>query len=150
MLIHVTFCSSAPVWWKGRNGRTTVSSAIFNRFPRGMPLAPARMVPRRRIARMPANRRAMPEIPSWVVPVDAAGTRLDKFLADRERLGSRSRVSDALAKGKVFVNGSEAAEADAGSRIRAGDVVGVWMDKPGSAQPRRREIGHGVLARRYE
>jgi 23S rRNA pseudouridine1911/1915/1917 synthase len=99
---------------------------------------------------MPANRRAMPEIPSWVVPVDAAGTRLDKFLADRERLGSRSRVSDALAKGKVFVNGSEAAEADAGSRIRAGDVVGVWMDKPGSAQRRRREIGHGALEILYE
>jgi 23S rRNA-/tRNA-specific pseudouridylate synthase len=59
-------------------------------------------------------------------------------------------VSDALAKGKVFVNGSEAAEADAGSRIRAGDVVGVWMDKPGSAQRRRREIGHGALEILYE
>ena len=88
--------------------------------------------------RVPRTRRT-PELPSWIVPADAAGARLDKFLATPDRLGSRSRVDDALAKGKVFVNGTEAGPADAGSRVRAGDIVGIWMDRPGSARR-----GHGA------
>jgi 23S rRNA pseudouridine1911/1915/1917 synthase len=92
----------------------------------------------------------MPELPSWTVLADAAGTRLDKFLADRTRLGSRSRVSDALAKGKVFVNQSEATAADAGSRVRAGDVVRVWVDRPGSARRRRMPLGGSALEILYE
>ena len=74
------------------------------------------------------------ELPSWTVPADAAGTRLDKFLAAPERLGSRQRAIEALDRGKVFVNRREAGGGDAGSRLRTGDVVGVWMDRPGSAR----------------
>jgi 23S rRNA pseudouridine1911/1915/1917 synthase len=99
---------------------------------------------------MRSHRRVKPELPSWTVTADAEGTRLDKFLADPSRLGSRSRVSVALAKGKIFVNGSEATAADGGVRMRAGDVVGVWMDRPGSAHRRRRTIAGSGLAVLYE
>ena len=99
---------------------------------------------------MPASRRVMPDLPSWTVTPAAAGTRLDKFLADRERLGSRSRVTDALAKGKVFVNDSEATLRDGGSRVRAGDVVRVWMDKPGSARRRSLTLRNSGLEIVYE
>lgn len=71
---------------------------------------------------------------SWTVAGDAAGVRLDKFLAADERLGSRGRVAAAIDKGKVFVNGAEAGRADAGSLLRSGDEVRVWMDRPGSAR----------------
>jgi len=99
---------------------------------------------------MPSNPRVTPARPSWTVAADAAGSRLDKFLADPARLGSRSRVSDALGKGKVFINGSEATPADAGSRVRAGDVIGVWIDRPGSAHRRRKSLGESALEILYE
>ena len=72
----------------------------------------------------------------WTVSAQDTGIRLDKFLAASERLGSRSRASGAIDRGKVFVNEIEAG-ADAGAtRLRAGDRVRVWMDRPGSAQSR--------------
>jgi 23S rRNA pseudouridine1911/1915/1917 synthase len=71
----------------------------------------------------------------WTVDAVQAGVRLDKFLAAPERLVSRGRVAKALASGKVFLNDREAATADAGSRLAAGDVVRVWMDRPGSGRP---------------
>jgi 23S rRNA pseudouridine1911/1915/1917 synthase len=40
----------------------------------------------------------------------------------------------ALARGKIFVNGEEATPAGAARRLAAGDVVRVWMDRPGSAR----------------
>jgi len=64
------------------------------------------------------------------------GRRLDKFLADAARLGSRGRAADALAKGKVFVNDREAGPDDAARPLRAGDAVRVWADRPGSARRR--------------
>jgi ribosomal 50S subunit-recycling heat shock protein len=70
---------------------------------------------------------------TWEVSGDAAGTRLDKFLADTQRLGSRARAMAALDKGKVFLNDDEAGRADAARRLSAGDRVRVWMDRPGSA-----------------
>ena len=99
---------------------------------------------------MHSDRRPMPELPEWTVAADDAGMRLDKYLADQSRLGSRSRVSDALAKGKIFVNGSEAKREDAGSRLRAGDVVGVWIDRPGSAHRRHRSIADSEIEILYE
>jgi 23S rRNA pseudouridine1911/1915/1917 synthase len=89
-------------------------------------------------------------MPSWTVSPGEAGTRLDRFLASHDRLGSRSRVAGALAKGKVFVNGSEATPADAGSRVRAGDVVGIWIDRPGSARRRRMSLEGGAIDVLYE
>jgi 23S rRNA pseudouridine1911/1915/1917 synthase len=72
----------------------------------------------------------------WTVSTAEQGLRLDKFLAESERLGSRRRASVALDRGKVFVNTVEAA-ADAGAtRLAAGDLVRVWMDRPGSAKRR--------------
>src|SRR5262245_44566988 len=76
----------------------------------------------------------------WIVGSDGAALRLDKFLAAPARLGSRARATDALARGKVFVNGAEAGMRDAGARLAAGDVVRVWMDRPGSAR-RRAALG---------
>ena len=81
----------------------------------------------------------------WTVPTESARVRLDKFLAARERLGSRGRAAEALDKGKVFVNGTEAGRADAGVRLRAGDVVKVWMDRPGSTRRRRGATEAGAL-----
>ena len=72
--------------------------------------------------------------------VDDTEVRLDKFLAARERLGSRARAVTAIARGKVFVNGVEAGADAAGTRLHAGDVVRVWMDRPGTAK-RRPAIG---------
>ena len=76
----------------------------------------------------------------WTAGADASATRLDKFLAARERLGSRARAVTAIARGKVFVNGVEAGADAAGTRLHAGDVVRVWMDRSGTAK-RRPAIG---------
>jgi 23S rRNA pseudouridine1911/1915/1917 synthase len=70
----------------------------------------------------------------WTVEPPDAGCRLDKFLAGAPRLGSRGRAADALARGKVFLNDREAALQDAATPLAAGDVVGIWMDRPGSAR----------------
>jgi len=90
------------------------------------------------------------QLPSWKVGADTAGVRLDKFLADTARLGSRRRVADALAKGKIFVNGAEATDADAATRMREGDIVAVWMDRPGSASRKRVSIAGTDLKILYE
>ena len=44
----------------------------------------------------------------------------------------------AIERGKVFLNGTEAAPADAATRLGAGDHVRLWMDRPGSAKARPR------------
>ncbi len=74
----------------------------------------------------------------WTVTPAEAPVRLDKFLAAPERLGSRSRVATALQRGKVFLNEGDAGLQDAAARLAPGDVVRVWMDRPGSA---RRRLG---------
>lgn len=74
----------------------------------------------------------------WTVSTVEQGLRLDKFLADPERLGSRRRASVALDRGKVFVNAIEAPTDAAATRLTAGDLVRVWMDRPGSARARGR------------
>jgi 23S rRNA pseudouridine1911/1915/1917 synthase len=84
------------------------------------------------------------------VSADVAGVRLDKFLAADERLGSRGRVTTALDKGKVFVNGVEAGRADAGSLLSCGDVVRLWMDRPGSARRRPGPAEAGEVEILYE
>lgn len=72
----------------------------------------------------------------WTVGADEAGLPLDKFLAAPARLGSRSRAAAAREKGKVFVNGKEVGKAGATLRVATGDVVRVWMDRPGSTRRR--------------
>lgn len=70
----------------------------------------------------------------WRVDPRADGMRLDKYLADATRLGSRGRAVAALERGKIFVNDSEVSLIDAGRRLSTGDVVRVWEDRPGSAR----------------
>lgn len=81
---------------------------------------------------------------------DDQDVRLDKFLASAERLGSRKRVATALERGKVFVNDVEAGLSDASRRLRAGDVVRVWMDRPGSARRRAGPFEFGQLQILFE
>jgi 23S rRNA pseudouridine1911/1915/1917 synthase len=71
----------------------------------------------------------------WTVGPDEADARLDKFLASRDRLGSRGRAAAALERGKVYLNGDEATLSHAAVRLSEGDLVRVWMDRPGSAKP---------------
>lgn len=72
----------------------------------------------------------------WVVDEVSKGLRLDKFLAEPDRVGSRSHASDALARGKVFFNDEEMTAADGARRLAPGDRVRVWADRPGSARKR--------------
>src|SRR5262245_60061203 len=74
----------------------------------------------------------------WRVDAPADGMRLDKYLADAARLGSRGRAVAALERGKIFVNDSEVNPTDAGRRLAKGDIVRVWADRPGSS--RRRSV----------
>ena len=82
----------------------------------------------------------------WVVEAADSGARLDKFLAAEGRLGSRGRASEALERGKIFLNDQEASPGDAARRLEPGDTVRVWMDRPGSSRkttqrpPRRGEL----------
>lgn len=77
----------------------------------------------------------------WMVSEQEAGTRLDKFLASAARLGSRSRATVALERRKVFVNDVEADLAQGATRVRAGDRIRVWVDRPGSARAPRATTG---------
>jgi 23S rRNA pseudouridine1911/1915/1917 synthase len=56
-------------------------------------------------------------------------------------------VREALDRGKVFLNDVEASATEAGSRVAAGDVVRVWVDRPGSARLRTRLRAFGASAR---
>jgi len=82
----------------------------------------------------------------WTVGAEESGARLDKFLAAEGRLGSRGRATEALGRGKIFLNDQEAGPADAARRLVPGDHVRVWMDRPGSSRrvtqrpPRRGEL----------
>ena len=87
---------------------------------------------------------------TWKVQDESAGVRLDKFLAAPQRLGSRGRVTTALEHGKLFLNGVEVGRGEAGCRLRAGDVVRVWMDRPGSAKKRSGLLSAGDPKILYE
>jgi 23S rRNA pseudouridine1911/1915/1917 synthase len=54
-------------------------------------------------------------------------------------------VTAALERGKVFLNDVDAGPAQAAVRLSAGDVVRVWMDRPGSARPRLGAFVEGDL-----
>ncbi|HEX4348718.1 MAG TPA: RluA family pseudouridine synthase [Vicinamibacterales bacterium] len=78
---------------------------------------------------------------TWAVTAAEAGARLDKFLAAEVRIGSRGKAAEALERGKIFLNGEEAAPKDAARKLAEGDRVRVWMDRPGSA---RKRLGHAA------
>jgi 23S rRNA pseudouridine1911/1915/1917 synthase len=81
----------------------------------------------------------------WVIGAHEAGVRLDKYLADPSRLGSRAKAFAGLERGKVFLDGAEAGAADAARPLAAGQTVRVWMDRPGSAKTRRAQTQIGDL-----
>ena len=87
---------------------------------------------------------------TWTATEEDAGVRLDKFLAGASRLTSRGRATEAIAKGKVFVNGTEVDAAAAAGRLVAGDRVRVWMDRPGSAKAAVRSAVNDALQIVYE
>jgi 23S rRNA pseudouridine1911/1915/1917 synthase len=87
---------------------------------------------------------------AWTVAQDGVGVRLDKFLADDARLGSRARATVAIQRGKVFLNDREAAPDDAGIRLAAGDRVRVWVDRPGTSRAGFRPRKAGALEIVYE
>ena len=80
---------------------------------------------------------------TWTVGEADLNVRLDKFLAAGDRLASRASAAAAIERGKVFVNDTEASLKDAARRLAAGDVVRVWMDRPGTAKrtPRTGLVG---------
>ena len=84
-------------------------------------------------------------VPEWAVSDADAGTRLDKFLAAADRIGSRAKVATALERGKVFLNEVECTLADASKRLVRDDAVRVWMDRPGSATRRPGPYKAGAL-----
>ena len=86
----------------------------------------------------------------WIVGADEAGEILDKYLGVAGRLGSRSRAARARASGKVFVNGAEAGAADIRLRLRVGDEIRVWEDRPGSSKRRAVPFTSGELRILYE
>ncbi len=79
-----------------------------------------------------------------------AGTRLDRYLADPSRLGSRSRASQVLERGQVILNGQSATAADGSTRVANGDEVRLWLDRPGSARTRTRTARAGGIEILYE
>ena len=97
----------------------------------------------------PAVRRSRPGT-EWTVGADEAGLPLDKFLAAPLRVGSRSQAAAARGKGKVFVNGEEIGRAGATMRVRTGDLVRLWMDRPGSSKRRPAPFRKGELDILYE
>ena len=74
------------------------------------------------------------------VPPEAAGERLDAFLASP--LGSRSRAAKLIEAGLVLVDGTAARK---GQRVRGGEVVAIVEDERLARRaPRPRRAGRGV------
>ena len=86
-----------------------------------------------------------PSDQEWTADAAHAGWRLDRFLAAPERLGSRAKAATAIERGKVFLNGKEVEGRDGGLRLAIGDLVRVWIDRPGSARARPRTGPTGDL-----
>ena len=86
----------------------------------------------------------------WTVAAGNEGMRLDKFLAGSDRIGSRARAAAVLERGKVFLNGRETGLEDAATILKEGDIVRVWMDRPGSARPQVSEVHVGELHLLFE
>jgi len=76
----------------------------------------------------------------WIVGADAAGMRLDMWLARHGGAGSRSRAAGWLERGKVFVDGRPAGSGEASARVSTGTRVGIWIDRPGSAKAADRVV----------
>ena len=79
-----------------------------------------------------------------------AGEVLDKFLAAPGRLGSRSRRRRRASAARCSCNGAEAGREEIRLRLKPGDEIRVWDDRPGSAQRRAVPFTAGPLRILYE
>ncbi|PWT79586.1 MAG: hypothetical protein C5B57_13720, partial [Blastocatellia bacterium] len=86
----------------------------------------------------------------WTVGVEHAGMALAKFLARADCLGSHTRAREAVERGKVFLNGTEVDARQASTRLAIGDIVRVWIDRPGTAKRRTTVRSAGPLRIVYE
>jgi 23S rRNA pseudouridine1911/1915/1917 synthase len=86
----------------------------------------------------------------WTIQPHAGEVRLDKFLASPDRLGSRGRAAEAIARGKVFVNDREVGPSEGALRLSTGDRVRLWVDRPGSARARPRAAQAGEVQILFE
>ena len=74
----------------------------------------------------------------WTIDRNDEGARLDPWLARRSEASSRGRARAWLERGKVFVNGDAVSSSGSGRSFRERDRVGLWIDRPGTSHPRRR------------
>jgi 23S rRNA pseudouridine1911/1915/1917 synthase len=78
----------------------------------------------------------------WSIQTEHAGERLDKWLAQPDVLGSRSKAKTALERGKIFLNEIEASIADASRQLKEGDKIKLWQDRPGTSKPSAKTSAH--------
>jgi 23S rRNA pseudouridine1911/1915/1917 synthase len=88
---------------------------------------------------MGVPQKALP-MQEWTVSAADSGMRLDLWLARRTEAGSRRRVAEWIARGKVFLDGQGIDSATAAHRLAAGERVGLWRDRPGSSAPPARSV----------
>ncbi len=70
------------------------------------------------------------------VAADHAGMRLDKWLAARRSMGSRSKARQALNSGKVSVDGRTVGLEDAGRSLDEGSQICIAWGRPGTSRAR--------------
>jgi 23S rRNA pseudouridine1911/1915/1917 synthase len=86
---------------------------------------------------MPADERF-----EWVVPADAAGVRLDRFLTQRDVLGTRSQVQRLIDAGQVRIGDRTVKP---GTTLRLGDHVVVLRRPPAAVHAEPAPIALDVL-----
>lgn len=78
----------------------------------------------------------------------SAGVRLDKFLASLQSVGSRKRAREAIASGKVEVDGRRVGARDGSLELSPGTRVEIAWNRPGTSRTTtrgRREVEqHGI------
>jgi 23S rRNA pseudouridine1911/1915/1917 synthase len=84
----------------------------------------------------------MPDAHAFVVDADAAGARLDRFLAERLPDLSRARIQAVIDDGGVLVEGRPAKPSQ---RLKAGASVAVSVPDPVAAEPLPEDIPIRVL-----
>ncbi|MCX6551383.1 MAG: RluA family pseudouridine synthase [Acidobacteria bacterium] len=76
----------------------------------------------------------------WIVDDADADVRLDLWLVRRAGAASRAKAAAWLERGKVFLGDRPAGRSDAAHRLRPGQRVGLWIDRPGSAKAADRQV----------
>lgn len=79
----------------------------------------------------------------WTVEAADAGKRLDRFLTERQVLGTRSQVHRLIAEGRVLVGGGVATKA--GAVLRAGDRIVAARPAPPEVRAEAAPIALDVL-----